>query len=172
MVSYPCFYPRIALALPLALTSDGWAHQANSPHGFIKYWRFYQELTILKQRWLTLIAGYWYWKISLHVIWWRMNDVSMTPDMCLFIFHEKSPEVNHNWTCEVKNKSVDRLAEWNLKCNNVVIWSSWCLKSLATWFFVQQLVQNDVKEISKFPVSGLLLGESTCDQWIPLTRGQ
>ena len=42
----------------------------------------------------------------------------------------------------------------------------------ATWLFVQKLFQTSKKKISKLPITGPLWGESTFDQWIPLTKGQ
>ena len=38
--------------------------------------------------------------------------------------------------------------------------------------FIQQFVQAYNKEIIKFHITGRLWGESTGDQWIPLTKGQ
>ena len=51
-----------------------------------------------------------------------------------------------------------------------ITWASWWLKSLATQLFVQQLFGLPTKKISKLCVTGLLGGESTGHQWIPLTR--
>ena len=61
---------------------------------------------------------------------------------------------------------------WYLNIYSDIIWTSWRLKSLATWVIVPQFVQSSTKKISKVLITGLLWGESTGDRWIPLTEGQ
>ena len=53
-----------------------------------------------------------------------------------------------------------------------VTWVSWHLKSLPIQLFVQQFVQVVKKGKSKHHITGNFLGESTGEQWIPLTKGQ
>ena len=43
----------------------------------------------------------------------------------------------------------------------MITWASWCLKSLAIWLFVQELVQANNKEHSKALHNCPILGEST-----------
>ena len=45
-------------------------------------------------------------------------------------------------------------------------------QSLATGMFVQHLFRLTTKETSKLHITGPLSGESTGDQWIPLTKGK
>ena len=59
--------------------------------------------------------------------------------------------------------------------NSDITWLTWRFRSLATWLFLQQLVQAYYKENSQqsFVLLGLCdRGESTSDQCIPLTNGQ
>ena len=51
-------------------------------------------------------------------------------------------------------------------------WARWHLKSLASWLFAQPFVQAQKEENIKALHHWSLLGESTGDQWIPLTKGQ
>ena len=46
------------------------------------------------------------------------------------------------------------------------------LRSPASWVFVEQFIQADIKESSKVLITGPLCGESTGHRWIPLTKGQ
>ena len=46
-----------------------------------------------------------------------------------------------------------------------ITWVWWCHQSLATWLFIQQLVQADSKEILKLYITGPLWEEFTGDQW-------
>ena len=63
---------------------------------------------------------------------------------------------------------------WNRNHYIDITWLPRHLKSPATRLFVQQLVKANIKEniISKFHITGPLWGESTSDQWIPLTKGR
>ena len=51
-------------------------------------------------------------------------------------------------------------------------WASRCQKSRASRLFAQTLIQRHTKENIKAPRYWSLWGESTDDQWIPLTKGQ
>ena len=51
----------------------------------------------------------------------------------------------------------------------------WCFsrkKQNKKTLFIQQLVQAIIRGITKAPITGPLWGESTVDQWIPLTKSQ
>ena len=52
------------------------------------------------------------------------------------------------------------------------LWAWWRLKSLASQFFAQPFVQAQIKENIKALCHRLSWGESSCDRWIPLTKGQ
>ena len=59
-------------------------------------------------------------------------------------------------------------------CNITVTsqWARWRLKLPASRLFAQPFVQAQIKENKKVPRHWPLWGESTCDRWIPLTKGQ
>ena len=66
---------------------------------------------------------------------------------------------------------------WLVKSNLMGLYSdvtlaSWCLKWLATWLFVQHLIQADNKGNSKVFITENFWGESRGDLWISLTTGQ
>ena len=54
---------------------------------------------------------------------------------------------------------------------HICITARWCLK-LPSRLFVQPFGQAQIKENIKAPRHWALLGESTGDHWIPLTKGQ
>ena len=51
-------------------------------------------------------------------------------------------------------------------------WAPWCLKSPAFRLFAEPFVQAHIKENIKILRHWPLWGGSTCDRWIPFTRGQ
>ena len=61
----------------------------------------------------------------------------------------------------------------SMNCITVMsLWAQWHLKSLVSQLFAQPFVQVQIKENIKAPCHWPWWGESTSDQWMPLTKGQ
>ena len=60
---------------------------------------------------------------------------------------------------------------WRPACHYAdITWASWCLKSLATRLFIQQLFRLTTKKTWKLRITGPLWRETTEDWWIPLIK--
>ena len=53
-------------------------------------------------------------------------------------------------------------------CYICITWASWCVKSLATWQFLWDNINNNIKALHYWSI----VSESNGDMWILLTEGQ
>ena len=73
-----------------------------------------------------------------------------------------------NGLVQERCNSIASAMELHLSCINPLIWVTCHI--LTTRLFVQQIVQANIKETSKFLITGPLWGKSTRHQWFPSQR--
>ena len=101
----------------------------------------------------------------------------------ILLFNQRQQIRSHWWSLRLEKKIMPQFLISFVPANGLVFLgartitipsqgTSWGPRSPAIWVFAQQFVQANIKETPTLRVTGLLLGKSTGDQWIPLTKGQ